>query len=182
MNEPLKLELSRGRNLMPSFEVETRNFFNAIVKIDQPFLQKLVDMGALMIAGRDYFEIFAFQSMVMFKVRDGYVYIECLSTQSEARNQGSATKTMQAVIAAANATSTVLKLTTSNVGINNAAFAPPLTISMGTIKSNKIPVAKLKAFYEKFGFVVEKKLKQNEYEMVFTPSVTSETTAESTSN
>jgi ribosomal protein S18 acetylase RimI-like enzyme len=158
-------------NLVPKFKSAVKyGLFNAVIEIEHAFLQKLVDMGGLVIQDRDYFQIFAGESLAMLKVREDHVYIECLATPPDVRKQGHGKKAMQALCYAANHTNTILKLETAEVKTNDMAFAMPQTITIGAIKKNKIPVAKLKTFYEKFGFVVTGKgKKENNYFMQYTP-------------
>ena len=92
-------------------------------------------------------------SFVMFKViDDDTILLECISTPSNKRNQGSATKLMTAIVAIAGDTNTQIKLFACNVMGNGFNFCQHMVIAMGMQKKNKIPVGKLKGWYQKFGF------------------------------
>lgn len=155
--------------LVPKYEANSTGLFNAITKIDHPFLQALVDVKAILIHERNYFTMFAEESLVQFFIHRDSVTLECISTPIDCRGKGSATKVMQAIVEAAKETNTVIELRTANVsfGLGGISFSS-LTVAHGAQKKNKIPVAKLPAFYEKFGFVKTGKVKSG-YTMEFKP-------------
>ena len=154
-SETIKIRERGQKNIVPDFKVENKGMFNCIVKIENAFLQKLIDMGGMLLyEGRDYFNLYCFESIVMFKVRDYGIYIECISTPPDMRGQGSATKTIKALVHAADMTKTTIRLTTSNVSYDKSCYiTPPIAIMIGSQRKGKIPVKQLVGFYLKFGFV-----------------------------
>lgn len=170
----IQIPFKRDRNLMPKFSTTVWAIFNVVEKIEHVFMQTLVDANAKIIVGRDYFELMAYDSVAMLKIREGYVYLECLATPKDFRGQGSATKLMTALIEAAKETNTIIRLTTAVVSWNRgSAIIPPMAIGHGSVTKGKIPVNKLKDFYKKFGFVVTEHVKGNEYEMEYVPPTAS---------
>lgn len=155
----------------PKFEVVNAGLFNKIIKIENRFLQKLIEMQAMVVLINE-FTVFAGNSLTMFKVvDDDTIYLECISTPSDARNQGSATKSMQAFIEAAKETNTKITLFACNVTGNGWAMMQHMVIATGMVKKNKIPVAKLKGWYEKFGFkAIRHDEKRKGWHMEYVPS------------
>ena len=94
----------------PKFETVNAGLFNKITKIENRFLQKLIEMQATVVLINE-FTVFADNSLAMFKVvDDDTIYLECISTPADARKQGSATRVMQAFVEAAKQTNTTLIL------------------------------------------------------------------------
>lgn len=154
----------------PKFETVNAGMFNAISKIENRFLQKLVEMKAMVVFINE-FTVFADSSLVMLKVvDDDTIYLECISTPADARRQGSATRVMQAFIEAAEQTNTKITLFACNVTGNGWDIGQHMVISHGMVKKNKIPVQKLKGWYEKFGFkVTSKDERRKGWHMEFIP-------------
>jgi len=156
--------------VFPKFETENIGFFNKIIKIEHPFLQGLVDVGGTLFLERE-FTLMGFESMVLFKVIDqNTVVLECISTYVENRNQGSATKLMNIIIEVAKNTNTQINLFACNVTGNGFNMMQQMVIACGMHKKNKIPVNKLKGWYEKFGFtLIQHDKKRKGWEMTFKP-------------
>jgi len=154
----------------PHFETKSDGMFHKITKIENRFLQKLVDMQATVIYMQE-FTVFAYQSLLMFKIKDDdTILLECISTPENLRRQGSASKVMEALIEAANETSTKIELFACNVTGNGWNMMQHMVISHGMAKKDKIPVNKLKGWYEKFGFtVVEHNKKRKGWSMEYLP-------------
>ena len=156
--------------IYPKYETENRGFVNAITKIEHPFLQGLVDIGGTLYLDGEFILV-GWDTFVMFKVIDQEtVLIECISTPSDKRNQGSATKVMKAIMAIAKDTNTRINLFACNVTGNGFNMMQHYVIGIGKVKTNKIPVNKLKGWYEKFGFELVKhdKLRKG-WEMTYNP-------------
>lgn len=156
--------------IYPKYETENRGFVNAITKIEHPFLQGLVNLGGTLFLEGE-FTLMGFDTMVMFKVVDeNTVYLECISTPYDKRNQGSATKLMKAIMYVAKETNTRINLFACNVTGNGFNMMQHMVIACGMNKKNKIPVNKLKGWYEKFGFELVKhdKLRKG-WEMTYNP-------------
>ena len=144
---------NKSDRLYPNAEF-TEGWICYVVKIDNPFLQKLVDMKAALNLTQGEWTLYADKSMVMFHVYDGFINLECISTPVEERGKGSATKVMQAIIHAANETGTEIRLRACNVtGHGWSGLMNHIVVATGMVKKNKIPTAKLQKWYEKFGFV-----------------------------
>jgi N-acetylglutamate synthase-like GNAT family acetyltransferase len=156
--------------IYPKFETENRGFVNAIVKIDNPFLQGLVDIGGTLFLERE-FTLMGWDTLVMFKVVDDKtIVLECISTPYDKRNQGSATKVLNAIMAIAKDTETTINLFACNVTGNGFNMMQQMVIAVGMVKTNKIPVSKLKGWYEKFGFKLVKHDKVRKgWEMTYNP-------------
>lgn len=156
--------------IYPKYETENRGFVNAITKIEHPFLQGLVDIGGTLYLDGEFILV-GWDTFVMFKVIDQEtVLIECISTPSDKRNQGSATKVMKAIMAIAKDTNTRLNLFACNVTGNGFNMMQHYVIGIGKVKTNKIPVNKLKGWYEKFGFeLVMHDKKRKGWEMTYNP-------------
>ena len=156
--------------IYPKYETENRGFVNAITKIEHPFLQGLVDIGGTLYLDGEFILV-GWDTFVMFKVIDQEtVLIECISTPSDKRNQGSATKVMKAIMAIAKDTKTRINLFACNVTGNGFNMMQHYVIGIGKVKTNKIPVNKLKGWYEKFGFeLVMHDKKRKGWEMTYNP-------------
>lgn len=154
----------------PKFETVNAGMFNKITKIENRFLQKLIEMQATVVLINEY-TVFAYNSLAMFKVvDDDTIYLECISTPADARKQGSATKVMQAFVEAAKQTNTKITLFACNVTGNGWNMMQHMVIATGMVKKDKIPVAKLKGWYEKFGFkATSKDEKHKGWHMEFIP-------------
>jgi hypothetical protein len=154
----------------PKFETKNAGMFNAITTIENRFLQEVVNMKA-MVCFISEFTIFAESSLAMFKVvDDDTIYLECISTPASARKQGSATKVMKAFIEAANLSKTKITLFACNVTGNGWQMMQHMVIAHGMAKKNKIPVQKLKSWYESFGFkVVSHDKKRKGWHMEYIP-------------
>ena len=140
------------KSIYPKFETENRGFVNAIVKIENEFLQGLIDIGGLLFLEGD-FTLMGFDTMVLFRVLDNKVInLECISTNPDKRKQGSGTKLMNAIVKVAKETNTQINLLACNVTGGLFNTMPHMVIGQAMIKTNKIPVKKLKAWYMKFGF------------------------------
>lgn len=128
--------------------------FTPVKTIEQPFLQKLIDMGAVITNWMGEWTMFANQSYVMFHVYEGFINLECISTLVEERGKGSATNVMNAIVAAAKETNTEIRLRSCNVtGSGWMVRVQHIAIGEGMKTKGKIPTAKLPAWYKKFGFV-----------------------------
>lgn len=157
------------KKVYPKFETERVMMFNAIKKIDHPFLQAIVDANAVLILQQGEFTVIAECSILLLFVYDDSVEIECISTFEEERRKGSATKVMTALCAFADATDTVLTLRTANVTGHGWLLPNHLAVAHGMAKKNKMPVRMLKNWYERFGFIVTKHVKGFEYNMKRVP-------------
>lgn len=141
------------KNLIPKFTTKPKMMFNAIDKIDQPFLQGLIRLGGMIINECDGFTLFAFDSYAFFFVRENGIVLECLSTTSEHRKRGSGSKTLRIICEVAKTTDTPLSLRVTKVTKSGGQFITlPIAIEVGSKIKGKIPVRVLPSWYEKFGF------------------------------
>ena len=148
--------------------------FTPVKTIEHPFLQKLIDIGAILTNWMGEWTLFANKSYVMFHVYDGFVNLECISTLVEERGKGSGTMVMKAIVEAAKETNTEIRLRACNVtGGGFMVRVPHIVIDEGMKKKGKIPTSKLPAWYKKFGFVkvadVISRGKKAGVNMVFNP-------------
>lgn len=149
-------------------------FMTPVKTIEHPFLQKLIDMGAILTDWMGEWTLLASKCYVMFHVYDGFVNLECISTLVEERKKGYGSEVMKAIVEAAKETNTEIRLRACNVtGGGFLVRVPHLAIGEGMKKKGKIPTAKLPAWYKKFGFVkvadVVYRGKKNGVNMVFNP-------------
>lgn len=146
--------------LYPKFETTPSGWYNKITKVEHPFLQKLVDMKALVILMAGEFTVYAGDLVgVLLFVHAGSVELECIAVDPDKRNKGQASNIMKALVNISNDTGIPITLRTANVSGNGWNIAQHPVIAMGMVKKGKIPVAKLKKFYEKFGFKTVQKLR-----------------------
>lgn len=157
------------KKIYPSFTTEHRMMFNAIKKIDHPFLQKIVDAEAILVLLQGEFTVIADSSILLLFVYEDSVEIECISTYEEERKKGSATRVMQALCSFADDTDTVITLRTANVTGHGWLIPNHLAVAHGMMKKNKMPVRMLKKWYERFGFFATKHIKGFEYNMKRVP-------------
>jgi len=128
--------------------------FTPVKTIEQPFLQKMIDFGGLLTQMQGEWTYYGIDSSVMFHVYDGFINLECIATHYEARGKGSATKVMEAIVAAAKETNTEIRLRACNVtGHGFNGMANHVVVASAMYKKGKIPVSQLPKWYAKFGFV-----------------------------
>lgn len=153
----------------PKFETTNGGFVYRITKIENRFLQKLVDMQATVFLEGE-FTVMGLNSLAMFKViDDDTILLECISTPKDVRRQGSATKLMEAFVEAAKQTNTKIVLFACNVTGNGWNMGQHMVISHGMVKTNKLPVGQLKGWYQKFGFkALSRDAKRKGWHMEFT--------------
>jgi predicted GNAT family acetyltransferase len=141
---------------VPEFSTKTKLMFNAVEKIENKFLQSIVDKGAIVFLDRgDGFTILGYESVAYVQIKatdDSTIHIECISTPVENRGRGSATHMMKLFTEIADNTNTKLELTATNVTTSRLMMMPPMAIAHGANKKGKIPVSKLPEWYSKFGF------------------------------
>lgn len=141
--------------VVPTFTSTPKFLFNALVTVDNPFLQAVVDTGAIVYYDKgEGFSIMAYSSLVYIHIHKTYVNLECISTPVDERGKGSATKTLTALVALAKETKTTIRLRATNVERGWVHMGMPLAIMHGYNKKGKIPVTQLVAWYKKFGFEV----------------------------
>lgn len=142
--------------------------------IEQPFLQKLIDMGGTITNWMGEWTLFTNNCNVMFHVYEGFINLECISTIVEKRKKGHGSVVMKAIIEAAKETNTEIRLRACNVtGGGFMTRVQHLVIAEGMKKKDKIPTAKLPTWYKKFGFIkvadVIYREKKQGINMVFNP-------------
>ena len=163
--------MNNKNKLYPKFETEGKGFFNQIKKVEHPFLQQLVDMNAAVIFMGNEFTVYGCDLVgVLLFIYDDSVELECISTDPAKRKNGQATEMMKALIEVSNRTNIPITLRTANVTGNGWQMMQHPVVALGMNKKNKIPTAKLKGFYEKFGFKVIEKVKAG-YRMIYTPVI-----------
>lgn len=145
----------RRERLHPEIEWDMSNsFIHSVTKIENPFLQRLINMNAVLTKMEGEWTLLADKSFVMFHIYEGFINLECISTPVEERGKGSATLAMKAIVTAAKETNTEIRLRACNVtGHGWKGMHNHIVVALGMVKKGKIPVAKLQKWYEKFGFV-----------------------------
>jgi hypothetical protein len=160
--------------LYPKFEYKPFSMFGEIQSVEHPFLQEIINMKAgLCFLGKE-FTVYACDLVgVLLFIYEDSIEIECISTVSEKRRTGQASEVMRALTHISDKTGIPITLRTANVTGNGYMMMQHPVIMLGMKKTNKVPTAKLKTFYEKFGFKVTEKVKSG-YRMIYQPAVTAQ--------
>jgi hypothetical protein len=143
----------KRERLVPEFSTKPYVGCNAIVTIDNPFLQALVDKGCLIISEKNGFTLLAYETLVYFFIHHDCVTLECIGTHSDQRKRGSATMTMEMIAEIADSTQTRIELIATTVKVGELNHGVMAILVAGKAKG-KIPVKKLPDWYRKFGFGV----------------------------
>lgn len=141
----------------PDFKTEAKNFCNAIVEIDNPYLQEIVDMGGTLLnignsAKSSDFWLPTNWGHLWFKIMEDRMVLECISVPTEERKKGNGTKLMEIVTEVADKTGVPVQLEVAVVETGGFLGIQNVIVSVGMSKKDKIPVNKLPKWYEKFGF------------------------------
>lgn len=128
--------------------------YGAYESVEHPFLQKLIDIGAHVTRFQGEIVVFAYESMMMLHVYKDFINLECITTPADLRMQGSGTKTMKALVHVSKETGIPIRLRAGLVSGPGPAWMIPahIVVVHGAKKKNKIPISKLKAWYQSFGF------------------------------
>lgn len=121
-----------------------------LVQTSHPFLHQLVNKTCLVCQYSSELHMYFPHTYLWVKLYDEYVSIEYISVIWGARQQGKGTHAMKALIAAADATNTELRLNTEPV---MAPGEKHFAVVLGKDGDNRIPVNEIPAWFEKFGFV-----------------------------
>ena len=154
----------------PDFIVEQRMTFNAITEIDNAYLQKWVDAGAIVTVTDGDFWIVTNLGQLLFKIHDESMHLECISVADVDRGQGNGTKLMENVVMASDESGIPVSLKVANVTGNGYMMMQHPVISLGMSKKNKIPVRSLPKWYEKFGFKRTEEYTQKNKAMIYEPN------------
>jgi len=156
--------------LIPEFKCDTRGFFNVITECRHAYIQKLCDMGLTVIFQQGEFTVIFKEGLVLIKVYQDEVYLECISVYTELRRQGHAKKMLQALKFASDETGYPITLKPSNVtGHGFNMLANHMVIELGRQKKNKIPVAGLMDYYKKQDFELVIRTKAAGTKMIYIP-------------
>ena len=139
------------KRIVPHFEVKPSIMFNAITKIDDLYLQSLVNQGATIISERDGFTVMGYSSMAHLFIHEDCMTLECITTFVQERGKGSGTKLMNALTETADKMGVRLELRATKVSTNPLTMSI-MAINIGSQTKGKIPVGQLPKWYEKFGF------------------------------
>ncbi|MEK6829767.1 MAG: hypothetical protein AABY15_06625 [Nanoarchaeota archaeon] len=159
-------------NLFPKFEAEPKMGFHSVTKIDNPFLQALADAGALVVVtSKEDYWVIACNAMLLFKIREEDMHLECISVPDIHRRQGEGSKAMKIMTQLSDETGVPITLRVSNVTGNGWMMMQHPVIAMGMAKKNKIPVGSLPKWYEKFGFERTPDFSPKEKNMIYKPKI-----------
>lgn len=138
----------------PKFESVINGEYHDIIKIENDFLQGLINVGgSLLFDGEFTFTLGGFNSMALFTIVDeNTITLQCITTLVDKRKQGSATKLMYAIVHVAKMTNTKIVLFASEVGEHVYKAIPNVVHAEAIIKTNNMSVNKLKVWYMNFGF------------------------------
>lgn len=159
-------------NTNPDFKTEVKTMFNAIVQIDNPYLQAFADAGAyVMVTGKDGFWVMTGIGQLWLKIREDAMYLECIAVHQDDRRQGHGTALMGYITQIADQTQIPVVLEVSNVTSGGFMGMPHPVVAMGETKKNKIPLQSLPAWYEKRGFTKSPSYTAKKKEMIYTPKL-----------
>lgn len=159
-------------NTNPEFKTEIKMMCNAIVEIDNPFLQAFADAGAIVMAtGKDGFWIMTGIGQLWMKIREDAMYLECIAVRQEERRQGHGTALMEYVTQASDETQIPVVLEVSIVTSGGYMGMPHPVVALGEPKKNKIPLQSLPKWYEKRGFTKSPSYTEKKKEMIYTPKL-----------
>lgn len=157
------------QNTKPDFETEVKfGMFNCITKIDNPYLQAWADAGALVMSTAGDFWLMTSIGQLWFKIQEDSMHLECIAVQSEDRKSGKGTHLMELVTKFSDETGIKVSLEVSDVS-NSTNMSPHPVVAIGQKKKNKIPVASLPRWYQKFGFTKSPLYTAKKKEMIYTP-------------
>ena len=157
-------------NTNPDFKTEIKMMFNAIVEIDNPYLQAFADAGAIVMAtGKDGFWILTGIGQLWMKIQEDFMHLECIAVEESERRQGKGTELIGYVTQIADQTQIPVKLEVAVVTSGGFIGMPHPVVALGEKKKNKIPVQSLPAWYEKRGFTKSPLYSANKKEMTYTP-------------
>lgn len=155
----------------PDGEFEAQGMFMTMIKCEHPFIQKLIDIKAMVFYQQGEITVIALNGMMLIKIYKDEIYLECVSVPEEFRQQGTGTKLMEALKHASDETNIPVTLRAANVtGMRMTGMPNHMVVQMGIPKKNKIPANKLVQWYEKLGFQkVEKVKKPPSMKMIYFP-------------
>ena len=157
-------------NLYPTFTTKVKQMFNCIETIDNPYLQAWVDAGAyVMSSGKTDYWIMTNSVQLLFKIHEDSMHLECIATYHEDRRKGHGSEMMEYITQFSNESGVPVTLKVANVTGNGWQMMQHTVISMGMVKTNKIPVQSLPKWYEKFGFIKSPSYSEKNKSMIYTP-------------
>jgi hypothetical protein len=159
------------QELKPEFETKTMyGMFNGITKIDNAFLQKFADAGAVvMFNGWDTgFWIMTGMGQLWFKIQENEMHLECIAVLSKERKQGKGSQLMTLITQYADEVNIPVSLRVSVVS-NSSMMMPHPVVGHGMVTKDKIPVRSLPKWYAKFGFQKDENFTQKNKTMLYTP-------------
>jgi len=153
----------------PEFKTETKMMFNAVTKIDNPYLQAWADAGAIVsLLGNDFW-IVTNDCQLWFKIHEEAMHLECIAVYDDKRKQGVGSGMMEYVTKFSDQTGIPVTLCVSKVEASGIGMPNPI-VSIGMSKKDKIPVASLPKWYGKFGFEKTPEYTQKKKEMIYKPN------------
>ena len=156
-------------NKEPKLRIETKMMCNAIVEIDNPYLQAWADTGAIvMLTGGDFW-ILTGLGQLLLKIHDESMHLECIAVRSDERRQGKGGTLMKYVVEISDETGIPVTLQVDDVSNGNMMTMPHPVVGVGQDKKNKIPVGSLTKWYEKFGFKKTDSYTTKKRSMIYTP-------------
>lgn len=156
-------------DLLPKFTTEVKHMCNLITKIDNVYLQAWADAGAfVMSTGKDFW-IMTDMGQLWFKILEDKMHLECIAVRDDERKQGKGSELMKYVTQFADQTGVQVSLEVSKVTSGNYMGMSHPVVAMGQPRKNKIPVASLPKWYEKFGFKKTEGFTVKKRTMLYTP-------------
>lgn len=157
-------------NTKPDFKTEVKMMCNAIVEIDNPFLQKLADAGAIvMSSGSKGFWVLTGVGQLWLKIHEEAMHLECIAVRDDERRQGNGSKLMNILVEIADETQIPITLEVSIVTSGNYMGIPHPVVGIGQSTKNKIPVRSLPKWYGKFGFQKTEGYTDKKRSMIYLP-------------
>lgn len=159
-------------NTNPDFETEVKMMFNAIVKIDNPYLQAFADAGAIVMrTGSSGFWIIAGEGQLWMKIYEDSMHLECIAVPEDKRRQGIGKQIMGYVTHFSDVTKIPVTLEVAVVSDGGIMKMPHPVVNLGQTKRNKIPVQSLPAWYERLGFTKSPSYSAKKKEMIYQPKL-----------
>jgi ribosomal protein S18 acetylase RimI-like enzyme len=156
-------------NTKPDFKTEVKGcMFNCIVEIDNPYLQAWADAGAYVMSTGGDFWLMTGIGQLWFKIQEDSMRLECIAVHTDDRRQGNGSELMRLVTEFSDETGIKVSLEVSDVS-NSTTMSPHPVVGIGQKKKNKIPVASLPKWYQKFGFTKSPLYTAKKKEMIYTP-------------
>jgi hypothetical protein len=166
---------TQSERILPECEAYVDRFTHGqYVGVKHGFLSVLEQAGAQILWMGGEITVLGYDSMAILMIYTDFVCLECISTPVELRGQGSAGKFLTELCRASDVSGLPIRLRASKVKYARMSwFIPHPVIVAGAETKGKLPVSKLPAWYQKYGFTLVSQVfhrgKANGWNMLYTP-------------